>query len=76
MHLTYDPDLDVVYLRLDASPEAVAAERAETAPAPFGGSYVDVEYDADGYLVGVEILGAAQAIRPEVLAAAERVSRS
>ncbi|HEV7184878.1 MAG TPA: DUF2283 domain-containing protein [Leifsonia sp.] len=76
MQLTYDPDLDVAYLRLDTSPEAVAADRAEGVAAPFGGSYADVEYDADGYLVGVEILGAAQVVRPEVLATAERVSRS
>jgi uncharacterized protein YuzE len=67
MRLTYDPELDVAHLMFDDVAEASLAQRASGAT-PFGGSYVDLEYDADGYLIGIEVLGAAQTLPPDVLA--------
>ncbi|WP_223693965.1 DUF2283 domain-containing protein [Leifsonia poae] len=75
MRLTYDPELDVASLRLDDTAGIALADRASTAHTPNGGAYIDAEYDADGYLIGFEVLGAGQLIHPEVLAAAERVTR-
>lgn len=69
MRLTYDPELDVAHLRFDDVAESSLAQRASGAT-PFAGSYVDLEYDADGYLVGIEVLGAAQTLHPDVLATA------
>ncbi|MFF1571159.1 DUF2283 domain-containing protein [Leifsonia sp. NPDC058292] len=73
MRLTYDPELDVAHLRFDTGTDPLSAERSPGGT-PFAGSYVDLEYDADGHLIGIEVLGARQILRPEVLAAAERIS--
>jgi uncharacterized protein YuzE len=71
MRLTYDRNLDAAYLYL-VSP----LRRGESAntylcdPQAVGGM-INLDFDQDGMLLGIEILGAAKKLRPEVLSAAE-----
>jgi uncharacterized protein YuzE len=69
MRIVYDPELDVAHLLFDEG-AAGAPVRGEVTGVPAGG-YVDAEYDAEGRLVGLEVLGAQRVLPPEVLAGAE-----
>lgn len=69
MRILYDPELDVAHLLFDEG-AAVAPVRGAVDGVPAGG-YVDAEYDAEGRLVGLEVLGAQRVLPPEVLAGAE-----
>ncbi|MFF2050353.1 DUF2283 domain-containing protein [Leifsonia sp. NPDC058194] len=69
MRIVYDPELDVAHLLFDEG-AAIVPGRGSVAGVPAGG-YVDAEYDRDGRLVGLEVLGAQRVLPPEVLAGAE-----
>ncbi|MFF1877128.1 DUF2283 domain-containing protein [Leifsonia sp. NPDC058230] len=75
MRLIYDAELDVAYLRVDDDAQTALPAHSGEAATPAGGAYVSAEYDADGYFVGVEILGAHRVLSPAVLADAERLAR-
>ena len=75
MRLIYDAELDVAYLRVDDDAQTALPAHSRPAETPAGGGYLSAEYDTDGYLVGFEVLGAHRVLGPDVLAAAERVTR-
>ncbi|KRC51814.1 hypothetical protein ASE16_01695 [Leifsonia sp. Root227] len=76
MRLTYDPELDVAHFRLDVPTDPSLPDRSAVPDAPAAGAHIDAEFDAAGFLVGFEVLGAHLVLRPDVLAAAERASRA
>ncbi|WP_025156044.1 DUF2283 domain-containing protein [Leifsonia aquatica] len=69
MRIVYDPELDVAHLLFDEG-APISPARVAVGGVPAGG-YVDAEYDTDGRLVGLEVLGAQRVLPPEVLAGAE-----
>jgi uncharacterized protein YuzE len=72
MKITYDPEADAAYLQLV---ERVDGEIAETLPVEeldesrAGGFIFD--FDDDGRLLGIEVLGARRALRQATLASGD-----
>jgi uncharacterized protein YuzE len=70
MRITSDPEADAAYVHLQndsakgAAVENVVVERG-------GKGDVVLDFDADGYLLGIEIIGATGLLHKSVLAAAE-----
>lgn len=74
VRLTFDAQADAAYLMLGSGGEG---EVSRSIPVGLGGSDQDVDVvldiDANGCLVGVEVLGATLRLAPEVIAAARRL---
>lgn len=69
MHLNYDADVDAAYLNLvdrDLRP-GEAAQQSDIIPAPGGVGSLILDFDVDGRLLGVEVLGARAVLPPELL---------
>ena len=65
----YDPDADAVYVTF--GPEMTAGEAAKTYscdPAEVDGAMINLDFDAQGRLLGIEILDAKKTLKPEFLA--------
>ncbi|MFB9431608.1 DUF2283 domain-containing protein [Streptoalloteichus tenebrarius] len=72
MRMSHDPEADASYVRLvdQIHPgEAVTQIVVEDDRLPGG---VVLDLDADGRLLGIEVLGASRLLRPEVLRRARR----
>jgi YD repeat-containing protein len=73
VRLTYDPDVNVAYLQVaDAIGDGEAAIQHHSIATPKGDGELIVDYDADGRLLGIEILQADRVLLPDVLLRAER----
>lgn len=74
VRLTFDGEADAAYVAL--GPDTGAGGVTRTVPVDLGGELgidVALDVDANGRLVGVEVLGASRLLAPEVLAAAHRL---
>lgn len=73
MEITYDRVADAAYIRLvDIAPgEAVVQE---VVPGEDGRSEIMLDFDRNGFLLGVEILGAEAILREELLAEATDIT--
>ncbi|WP_255378387.1 DUF2283 domain-containing protein [Quadrisphaera sp. DSM 44207] len=70
--MTYDPDADAAYVFLvDRIADGEAAAQLPSISLPGGHSEVILDFNADGRLLGVEVLGAGRALPQEVLDRAE-----
>lgn len=72
MRLTFDGEADAAYLAIGSGADGVA----RTIPVDLGdepGIDVTLDVDANGRLIGVEVLGARLRLEPQVLAAARRL---
>ena len=58
MKITYDPEADVLYIALRYVPAADGIDIEEG---------VSVDIDADGHIIGIEILDASDRLTPEEL---------
>ena len=70
MQTTYDPEADAAYIMLVpeiADGRSVRNEEIQTA----GGSVI-LDFDVDGVLLGVEVLGASAVLDPALIASAVR----
>ena len=67
MRVTYDPDADAAYIQLAS--EIAAGGVAKTHPCDPSevGGMINLDFDSDGRLIGVEVLDASQLLPPEVL---------
>jgi uncharacterized protein YuzE len=72
MRMTYDSDADAAYLAVEDDVAAGSAVENVVVERPGRGDIV-LDFDADGCLLGVEIIGAAGLLRPTAVAAAERI---
>lgn len=72
MRVTYDPEADAAYIYLVAKIERGGV--AETVAVEELDDEVLLDLDRDGRLIGVDVLRASSRLRPELLAAAERLS--
>lgn len=71
MRLTYDDEMDAAYLELEYIAEGAAVENV-VVERPGRGDIV-LDFDADGRLLGVEVIGATALLRTTALDAAERL---
>ena len=75
MRVTYDPVADAAYVEL-AGPigDGEAATAAHSISTPGGRGEVTLDFDADGRLLGIEVLRASAVLPAAVLADAVRIS--
>lgn len=67
MDITFDPEADAAYISL-AGKESTYAHMVALDPDTAGGM-INFDFDTDGFLMGVEILGARLLLHPDVLSA-------
>ncbi|WP_419775745.1 DUF2283 domain-containing protein [Microbacterium oxydans] len=75
MHIRYDPEVDAAYLTVGR--EVQAGESVAQVPEirnPHGVGEIILDFDADGHLLGVEILQASKLLRSDDLDRAKRIS--
>jgi uncharacterized protein YuzE len=74
MRVTYDPAADAAYVDL-AGPlgDGEAATTIHSIMTPGDRGEVALDFDADGRLVGIEVLNASAVLPAAVLAGAERI---
>lgn len=75
MRLTHDEGADAAYVYLvdEIARGEVAASRF--AGIPMEGASLTVDFDANGRLLGIEVLGASRVLRPETIRAADDITR-
>jgi YD repeat-containing protein len=56
MKIDYDPEVDALYIRFAEGPAEVTTQRLT--------EEVAIDYDADGRIVGIEILDASESVFP------------
>ena len=71
MKLTYDDEANAAYLELEDMVDGTAVENV-VVERPGRGDIV-LDFDADGRLLGVEVIGATALLRTTALDAAERL---
>ena len=72
MKITYDKQADAAYVMIaDRIQDGEAAIQLHSIETPGGKGEVTLDFDRNGKLLGMEILGAAQVLHPEVLARTE-----
>lgn len=71
--VTYDADANAAYIYLQP-PGTRVAKMYPCDPVDVGGM-INLDFDTDGRLVGVEVLGARAKLAPEFLAAVEDITR-
>lgn len=75
MKSTYDESADAFYLRLDPQKptEGEVKHMISALVAPVSGAEINLDFDAEGRLIGIECLSASTAIPRDVLGSAERI---
>lgn len=70
MTITFDPEADAAYIPIGDGPgPGEAVRQIADISGPAGGEII-LDFDAEGRLLGIELLGATLLLRPEVLQAA------
>lgn len=72
MRMTYDSDADAAYLAIEDDIADGSAVENVVIERPGRGDIV-LDFDADGRLLGVEVIGATGLLRPTAVAAATRI---
>ena len=72
MRMTYDAEADAAYFYIVDPIGPGEAVESHPVNASLSGAAVIASFDADKRLLGIEVLGASRALRPETLAQAER----
>ncbi len=67
MRLTYDPDADAAYVYFVDVIAAGAVKRTEVSGIELVGSVIIVDFDAEGKILGIEILGAGRVLARSTL---------
>lgn len=71
MRTTFDAEVDAAYISL--APETVPGRSVRNVEVESTGGSVVLDFDAEGVLLGVEVLGATKTLDREFLDAAERI---
>ncbi|MCT1479382.1 DUF2283 domain-containing protein [Microbacterium sp. p3-SID336] len=75
MHVRYDPEVDAAYLTVGREVQAgEAVAQVSEIRNPHGVGEIILDFDADGHLVGVEVLQASKLLRSDDLDRAQRIS--
>jgi uncharacterized protein YuzE len=72
MRVTYDSEVNAAYLDIEEDIAEGSVVENVVIERPGRGDIV-LDFDAEGHLLGVEVIGAAELLPTSVLAAAERV---
>ena len=67
MEGTYDPEADAAYLGLVATTEPGESKRQATARVEGLRADIVFDFDADDRIIGIEIIGARDQLRPETI---------
>lgn len=68
MRITYDREADAAYISVvESVGPGESKTQQHSIATPTGTGEIVLDYDAAGFLLGVEILGASGVIRPELL---------
>ena len=65
IRMTYDPEADAAFVYLADPIERGAAVSSSTLNRPLDSAAVIASFDADGRLLGIELLGVTRLLRPE-----------
>ncbi|MBB6174664.1 uncharacterized protein YuzE [Nocardiopsis mwathae] len=72
MNITYDADADAAYISVvDTIADGEAASQEHSIPTPHPEGEIILDFDAEGHLLGIEVLGASRVLSTAVLAGAE-----
>ena len=72
MRLTYDADADAAYVTIGEQLKAgESTQQVALIDTPNRETQITLDFDGDGRLLGIEILGASRGLRPAILRDAE-----
>ena len=71
MRITYDPEANAAYIQMVDKIEAgESVAQVHSLATPGGKGEIAIDFDAEGMILGFEVLGASEVLRKEVLAQA------
>lgn len=73
MIVTFDPSADAAYIQLAPRIDAGGVSRTYPCDPLEVEGMINLDFDADGRLIGIEVLGATSKSPPELLAAAREL---
>lgn len=73
MHVTYDSEADAAYIQLADEIGAGGVAHTHVCDPVEVDGMIHLDFDSDGRLLGIEVLGARSTLPPEVLSAAEKL---
>ncbi|MCM3780495.1 DUF2283 domain-containing protein [Microbacterium hydrocarbonoxydans] len=73
MKIRYDSEVDAAYLALGDIADGEAVVQIPELYPPGGRGEIILDFDAQGHVIGMEILAASVVLRPEVLDKAVRI---
>ena len=71
MNITYDPEVDAAYIYLVPITPGGVVKTYECDPIGVNGT-INLDFDKDGRLLGIEVLDASEKLPPEILDLAKR----
>jgi uncharacterized protein YuzE len=73
--MTHDADANAAYIYMvdEIAPGEISHSRV--ADIPMDNAAISVDFDAEGRVLGIELLGASRALRAETIRAAEDITR-
>ena len=74
MKITYDRLNDAAYIQIVATAQPGAAAHTEACDGEFEMASINLDFDEDWRLLGIEVLGASRVLPPDLVAAAEDIS--
>lgn len=77
MKISYDPEVDAVYIQLvDEILPGQASEQIQSIVTPGGKGEVTLDFDANGKMLGVEVLNAKEVLPESVIHSATKITNS
>lgn len=71
MRISYDPEVDAAYIRVVDPIETGAAVKQVVVSSEESTAQFILDFDSQGSLLGIEVLGARTGLRPETIAQAD-----
>jgi len=71
MKLSYDRSVDAAYIQIEAEIDAGGVAKTYPCDPLEVGGEINLDFDAEGRLIGIEVLDASKKLPPGVLASAE-----
>jgi uncharacterized protein YuzE len=75
VRVTHDAEADAAYVYLVDEIARGEVADSRVADIPLDRAALTVDFDADGRVLGIEVLGASRVLRPETLQAAEDITQ-
>ena len=75
MRVTHDSEANAAYIYLVDEIDRGEVARSCVADIAMDNAAITIDFDAEGLVLGIEVLGASQALRAETIRAAEDITR-